>query len=252
MRQGISGEWEPDPNGTAQRIDWAAFVAAAVAATAANVGGVEEALPGRRGSWEAERVRQLLHSTVGGNAEFLWEHRTDPVQIALHVENIIADYAPDAEVQYDAATKELADRYAAIGIPTVTVSANNDPGWQEQLAALPPATPEQEAAADQISDLENQLDEQRSREWATYGRILKDNIEHRLAELLRQSVPVNVTIDPGYNPDWRSPADCATTLDQVVDAVIATTMSPANMPGTPLERLERTAETPGRGHNGPM
>jgi hypothetical protein len=36
MRQGVSGEWEPDPNGTAQRIDWAAFVAAAVAVAAAN------------------------------------------------------------------------------------------------------------------------------------------------------------------------------------------------------------------------
>jgi hypothetical protein len=251
MRQGVSGEWEPDPNGTPQRIDWAAFVAVAVAAAAANAGGVEEALAGRGGSWEAERVRQLLHSTVGGDAEFLWEHRTDPVRITLHVENIIGDYAPDAEAQYYDAARELADRYAAIGIPTVTVSANSDPGWQERLAALPPATPEQEATADKIADLENQIDEQRSREWATYGRILKDKVERRLAELLPQSIPVNVTIDPGYNPDWRSPVHRATTLDQVIDAVIATTMSPANLPGTPLERLETNHGDAGPGDDGP-
>jgi hypothetical protein len=79
---------------------------------------------------------------------------------------------------------------------------------------------------------------------------LKGDLERRLTELLPQSVPVNVTIDPGYNPDWRSPVDCATTLDQVVDAVIATTMSPANLPGTPLERLETNRDAR-PGDNGP-
>jgi hypothetical protein len=115
----------------------------------------------------------------------------------------------------------------------------------------PPATPEQEATADKIADLENQIDEQRSREWATYGRILKDKVERRLAELLPQSIPVNVTIDQGYNPDWRSPVHRATTLDQVIDAVIATTMSPANLPGTPLERLETNHGDAGPGDDGP-
>jgi NAD(P)-dependent dehydrogenase (short-subunit alcohol dehydrogenase family) len=53
------------------------------------------------------------------------------------------------------------------------------------------------------------------------------------------------------DPDWRSPVDCATTLDQVVDAVIATTMSPANLPGTPLERLETNRGDARPGDNGP-
>jgi hypothetical protein len=81
---------------------------------------------------------------------------------------------------------------------------------------------------------------------------LKDNIERRLAALLPQSIPVNVTIDPGYNPDWRSPADSSTTLDQVIDAVIATTISPANLPGTPLDRVEPNRGDAGPGDNGPM
>src|ERR1700681_746957 len=73
VRQGISGEWEPDPNGTPQRIDSAAFVTEALGGAAANMGGTEAILPVRPGSWEAERVRQTLHSTVGIHDEYLWQ-----------------------------------------------------------------------------------------------------------------------------------------------------------------------------------
>src|SRR4051812_25004805 len=47
-----SGRTEPD--------DWAEFVSQALAGAAANVGGVETALAGRPGSWEADFTRQLL------------------------------------------------------------------------------------------------------------------------------------------------------------------------------------------------
>lgn len=73
--------WEPDP-GKTEPADWPEFVTLALAAAAANVGGIEESLAGRPGSWEADRVRQLLTSTVGEEDQ-LWRHRTEPVRILL-------------------------------------------------------------------------------------------------------------------------------------------------------------------------
>jgi hypothetical protein len=55
--------------------DMAEFIARALAATAANVGGVHELLRGRQGSWEADYVRQLVAGTVGHVGEYLEEHR---------------------------------------------------------------------------------------------------------------------------------------------------------------------------------
>src|SRR5207245_583386 len=53
-----------DRNGREHRqpADFAEFVTHAVAGAAANIGGVEQILAGRPGSWEADHVRQMLHS----------------------------------------------------------------------------------------------------------------------------------------------------------------------------------------------
>ena len=81
-RQGVSGDWEADPNGTPLPIDWAAFVTEALAGAAANIGGTTEILAGRPGSWDAANVREVLESTVGVDDESLWEHRTEPVTVS--------------------------------------------------------------------------------------------------------------------------------------------------------------------------
>jgi hypothetical protein len=66
MRQTSSGRREADPDPrVALPIDWAEFVTLALAGAAANIGGNEQILACRPGSWEAERVRQTLQSTVG-------------------------------------------------------------------------------------------------------------------------------------------------------------------------------------------
>lgn len=46
-------------------------------AVAANLGGVEDLLAGRPGSWEADYVRQIVHSTAGDDPEELLQWRTD-------------------------------------------------------------------------------------------------------------------------------------------------------------------------------
>lgn len=45
-----------------ERIDFAEFLYHALLHTAANLGGVDELLAGRPGSWEASAVRELLGS----------------------------------------------------------------------------------------------------------------------------------------------------------------------------------------------
>lgn len=69
--------------------DFAEFLAQALVATAANVGGVETVLAGRPGSWEADAVRQLPVGTVGSDEEDLIAHRTEPVVGEVFVGEIL-------------------------------------------------------------------------------------------------------------------------------------------------------------------
>lgn len=70
------------------RVDWAEFVARALAGAAANIGGIEAVLAGRPGSCEADYVRKLLTGTVGPAGEYLLEHRAEPVVVDLYVDDI--------------------------------------------------------------------------------------------------------------------------------------------------------------------
>ena len=70
--------WVRDPVRT-EPADFAELLTLAVASAAANVGGVEELLVGRPGSWEAGHVRNMLRSTVAFEEAELLEHRTEPV-----------------------------------------------------------------------------------------------------------------------------------------------------------------------------
>lgn len=74
------------------RVDFGAVICDVVAAVAANAGGTEALLAGRPGSWEAERVRQLLHSAVGLDDEYLWKHRTIPLRLTLDVAGVWWDF----------------------------------------------------------------------------------------------------------------------------------------------------------------
>lgn len=118
MRQSSSGQWEADPDPRAALpIDWAAFVTFALAGAAANVGGTERILAGRPGSWEAERVRETLQSTVGVDDEDLLRHRTEPVVVDLWVEAILDRTNDTTYDDYRAAEMELGDQEEAIPQP---------------------------------------------------------------------------------------------------------------------------------------
>lgn len=73
-------------------VDFAAVICGVVAAVAANAGGTERLLAGRSGSWEADKVRQMLHSMVGYDDEHLWEHRTIPLRLTLDPAGVWWDF----------------------------------------------------------------------------------------------------------------------------------------------------------------
>lgn len=74
--------------------DFADFLAAVLAATAANVGGTERLLAGRPGSWEATLIHSLLVGTVGADPSELLRVRTEPVFVTLNVAEMLEGLDP--------------------------------------------------------------------------------------------------------------------------------------------------------------
>jgi hypothetical protein len=305
LRRTEDGHWVEDTLASPDQTDWAEFVTLALAGAAANLGGIDAILNGRSGSWEAEGVRQLLFSTVGADEAQLWEHRTEPLEITLYVDELVADRAYEAVEQYDAAEAEINRRVdvaaADSGIDKErylwaydrTESGDfvpRDPqapawSWDAWRAGLAPGNPadlnaaleeslragvglfsgrhdvtsayiaktpelgaeydrlvaEHEDRVASIAKLEEQLQLQRMREWTAYGEALKARIETMAAAAPGLTVPVNVTVDvETYRMDATRREGFWNSLEsRLVDAAVLDTPTPADLPGTPLERLEQ-------------
>ncbi|WP_101953514.1 helix-turn-helix domain-containing protein [Mycobacterium intracellulare] len=232
-RRTDAGRWEPDPDPRAAvPIDWAEFVTLALAGAAANVGSIEEALAGRPGSWEAERVRQTLESTVRDDKDLL-RQRTEPVVIDLWVESILSYLGDSSDDEYNAATMEVDARANDVHQPTdlppgpfspddpriaaanwVSVDDNGylvithsdwtgDPAdiallteLSAEAKAYRDPTPGEivyEQALQSIASVLDALDEQWRREYDDYAAQLTEAIEAQLAGL-ELTVPVSVAV----------------------------------------------------------
>lgn len=101
LRQDEGGNWVRDYQRTTS-ANWPEFVTLTLAGTAANVGGVSNALQGRPGSWEAAGVEALLDSTVGPDGDDLWRHRRDPIRIDITVYAVLLTLASDGDWLLDA------------------------------------------------------------------------------------------------------------------------------------------------------
>lgn len=92
-----------------------------------------------------------------------------------------------------------------------------------------------------IAELEERLSQQRIREWTAYGEALKARIETMAAATPGLGAPVRVTVDAETHrmgaarveEFWNS------LESRLVDAAVLDTPTPADLPGTPLERLEQ-------------
>jgi hypothetical protein len=168
--------------------DFAEFVTHAVAGAAANVGGVEEILFGRSGSWEADHVRQMLQSTVGCYEEYLVEHRTEPLTVVVAVDNLLFDVG-FAEL-FEQAHDELDRREEAI-----CAEADTD----RPMLAVTDLPDDQQVALEQIDCQREALHRLKAQEWVAYGEAFKANVLHVAGEMLpRLQVPVVVEV----HLDW--------------------------------------------------
>lgn len=66
------------PNEHTEPADFADIACHVLTAVAANLGGVDELLAGRPGSWEADLIRQIVHGTAGYDPAGLKPWRTEP------------------------------------------------------------------------------------------------------------------------------------------------------------------------------
>jgi hypothetical protein len=202
-----TGQWVRDPVRT-EPADFAEFLTVAVASTAANVGGVEELLVGRPGSWEADYVRNMLHSTVGFDEAQLLEYRTEPVMLTVYAEAILWDLGVGE--LYEESLRELHRRERAIGVACVVgddgvvapVDSGCAPLTPEEQARfredcgegwLRPGvrvtffrTPEEEAEFDRLCLLEERVEALRERETAEFGEAFRASV---LAALEREPIP---------------------------------------------------------------
>jgi transcriptional regulator with XRE-family HTH domain len=271
VRHTSSGRWEPDPDPRAALpIDWAEFVTRALAGAAANVGSTAKILSGRPGSWEADRVRETLESTVGADDEHLLEHRTEPVTVELWVDDILLDLNADpyAEAFYKLDQRELdvpepddvPDEPPPPGMEWVLdrdehglAAWINDPAkvaaYQKYVAETPPqprspGEQAQEDALNRLAGLRESLDQLRRAELQSYADSLSAAITARLGQL-NLDVPIQVTVRVAPNDaDLRYgttplPGDSYSRVDEAVASAIAQTPGPAMLSGTPLERAER-------------
>ena len=71
--------------------DFADFLAHVLAATAANVGGPDQLVAGRPGSWESSYVDGLVRGTMGDRPDDWTWFRTQPIVIPLNVAELIED-----------------------------------------------------------------------------------------------------------------------------------------------------------------
>jgi hypothetical protein len=163
--------------------DFAEFLTHVVAGAAANLGGIEELLAGRPGSWEAHYVRELLTASVGHDEQYLHGYRTEPLTVRVHVDDVLTDLGY-ADLYYLDADIELNRREDAI------------------YAAAPAGlTVEQEAALTELEQLRDRVDAQRRAEWIAYGAAFAENVRRVAAETLPAlAVPIEVVIEH----DWRN------------------------------------------------
>lgn len=90
-----------------ERVDFGEIVCQVVTSVAANLGGTENLLAGRPGSWEASFVRQIIQSTAGEDPEELLSYRTEPVRLSIDALDAFEHFGIDE--LYEEAIQAISD-----------------------------------------------------------------------------------------------------------------------------------------------
>ena len=96
--------------------DFGDFLAHALAATAANVGGPDQLIAGHPGSWESAYVDGLVRGTIGDQPEDWTWFRTQPIVLRLNVAELIEDgHHHPGLMGLDEALENIGARYETAG-----------------------------------------------------------------------------------------------------------------------------------------
>jgi len=179
---------------------------------AANLGGVDTLLAGRPGSWEADYVRQIVHSTTPEEELLIW--RTEPVRLHLDVEDVF----------YDFGLEQLWDGDSAQALK----HAQDDSLTEEQVAR-----------ADAIAASIDRLWEQ---DQAAYREAYLASIRH---ELTRRGLTVEVEAidEPADTLTWEPFTDELHELARKNTPLAMTGEAPDWTEGTPADALRRAELT---------
>jgi hypothetical protein len=148
-----------------------------ITAVAANLGGVEELLAARPGSWEADRVRQIVYRTVGEDEQLLLRYRTEPIVLRLDPEDVFYDVGLDELYQSDFVATEAA------------IAAADDAGDVEQL--------------ERAEQLLGRVEELWTRDLGTYHAAYEQTIRAVLAAR-GVTVPFQLRSAPPWATRWLS------------------------------------------------
>lgn len=88
-RRRLVGAGTPEEHN--EPVDAAEMLCQVVTSVAANLGGVDQLLAGRPGSWEASYIGQIVTSTAGVDEQELMRWRTEPVRLEFDVEDAFMD-----------------------------------------------------------------------------------------------------------------------------------------------------------------
>lgn len=135
--------------------DFADLAAHVLTAVAANVGGIEELLAGRPGSWEADLVRQLVQGTAGTEPADLMRYRTEPLHVTLDVEaDVFSDFGIEALYSADVAELDAREAAADEALFAAFSTPQERARIEEIRAAIPnlsqELTPEESTRADAL------------------------------------------------------------------------------------------------------
>lgn len=117
-----------------QRYDFGEIACRVLTTVAANLGGVGPLLAGRPGSWEAEYVRLLVHSTTPEDE--LLAYRTEPVELWLDPAGVLRHLG--VEALYEQARDAIFARYDRDDEQAEAIEAQVDALdrlWEADLAA---------------------------------------------------------------------------------------------------------------------
>lgn len=167
-------------------VDFADFLASALAAVAANVGSVYRLTAGRPGSWESGLVDQLVTGTVGpdATAEELAGYRTAPVVVRLNVAQILSD----------AHAYDLEDRAAIL--PTL------DDAWSALDAEFAAVDDRDEADHDRQAAAEQALRERYAAAFQAYADTFRSAVTAAASRLDPLWAPIEVVVDADPDAIW--------------------------------------------------